>query len=506
MADAAPRYDVAVVGAGFGGLATALSLAERGARVVVFERLAYPGGCASTFARDGYRFESGATLFSGLAPDQLFGRWIAGHGLDVQVDWLDPLVELRTSGWVLRVQRDRDALRRDFAGMSGAPHAALDRFFARQRAVADVLWDVLADPALLPPFDLRSVWRHAVSLPRYLPLARLVGRSLGDVLRADGLAAFAPFRTYVDALCQITVQCSAAEAEAPFALGAMDYYWRGTGHVRGGIGALAWGLVGAIRGLGGRVELACRVRGLARDGDGWRVDTRRGAFSAAQVAANLLPQDLMRLVPDASPALAPLARGAETGWGACMLYLVVDGAGLPPAAHHLQLVDDATAPLVEGNHCFCSVSGVLDADRAPAGLRTVTVSTHVPLAALRALSDVERAAWVARVQDRMRATLAARVPEWTGRIVHALPASPRTFERFTGRREGWVGGVPRRRGLAHYWSMLPTTPAPGLHLVGDSVFPGQSTLAAALGGVKLAERLAGAHAAAGDRRTTAGGP
>ena len=48
--------DVAVVGAGFGGLATALRLAELGANVVLCETLRYPGGCASTFSRSGYQF------------------------------------------------------------------------------------------------------------------------------------------------------------------------------------------------------------------------------------------------------------------------------------------------------------------------------------------------------------------------------------------------------------------------------------------------------------------
>jgi phytoene dehydrogenase-like protein len=276
-------------------------------------------------------------------------------------------------------------------------------------------------------------------------------------------------------------------------MGTMDYYWRGTGHVRGGIGRLAWGLVEAIRRLGGRVELSCRVRGLAGDGAGWRLETRRGPIRAERVAANLLPQDLATLLPAAAPRLAAVTREVETGWGACMLYLVVDAAGLPPEPHHLQVIGDAAAPLVEGNHCFCSVSGARDAGRAPAGLRTVTVSTHVPM---RPLPDAERAARVAGVQARMRETLAARVPEWAGRVRHELTASPRTFERFTGRRDGFVGGIPRRRGLRHYWSMLPVAPAPGLHLVGDSVFPGQSTLATALGGVKLAQRLAGGAPAA----------
>jgi len=54
-----------------------------------------------------------------------------------------------------------------------------------------------------------------------------------------------------------------------------------------------------------------------------------------------------------------------------------------------------------------------------------------------------------------------------------------------------VGGVPRTVGLSHYQSLFPTQAADDLWLVGDSVFPGQSTLAAAIGGVKVADRILG---------------
>jgi phytoene dehydrogenase-like protein len=59
-------FDVLVIGAGFGVLGAALSLAEQGARVCLCESLGYPGGCASTFQRGGFRFDAGATLLSGL--------------------------------------------------------------------------------------------------------------------------------------------------------------------------------------------------------------------------------------------------------------------------------------------------------------------------------------------------------------------------------------------------------------------------------------------------------
>ena len=128
--------------------------------------------------------------------------------------------------------------------------------------------------------------------------------------------------------------------------------------------------------------------------------------------------------------------------------------------------------------------------RAPPGYRTLTISTHVPLRLLAAQSGEEQARYVSRIQERMREGLARLAPEWEKDVRHELTASPRTFERFTRREAGAVGGVPRRAGLHHYRELGPRPLRPGLWLVGDSVFPGQSTLATALGGVRTAARIA----------------
>ncbi|WP_370459109.1 phytoene desaturase family protein [Aggregicoccus sp. 17bor-14] len=491
------QYDAVVVGAGFGGLGAALALARQGARVALCETLAYPGGCASTFRRDGYAFESGATLFSGLSEAQLFGRWVAELGLDVQLDWPDPLVELRTPSLVLPVHRDKARFVAELERLPGAPVPGLRRFFRLQEQVAGALWPLFDDPTLLPPLTLPALLRHSARAFQYAPLLRWMGRPLAAVLAHCGLEGFRPLRTFLDALCQITVQCPAGEAEAPFALAAMDYYWRGTGHVRGGIGRLAEALVGAVRASGSEVLLANRVRALAPEpGGGWRVHTRRGELRARQVVANVLPQGLLRLLPESgekaegAARLRTMARGVEEGWGAAMLYLVAAApAGASPGPHHLELVQDEGAPFVEGNHLFASVSGAEDPGRAPAGLRTLTVSTHVPLRALRTLDAAAQGAYVARVQARMREGLERLAPEWMADVRHVLTASPRTFARFTQREGGAVGGVPRRAGLHQYRALSPRPVRPGLWLVGDSVFPGQSTLATALGGVRTAAAL-----------------
>lgn len=496
-------FDAVVIGAGFGGLGAALQLAEAGARVCLLETLNYPGGCASTFTRQGYAFEAGATLFSGFGPGQLFDTLIRRHGIDVHVDLLDPMVRLRTPDSKLSIGPDRGSLRDQLIAY-GTPEAALDQFMAKQKAVADALWPLFDDPDLLPPLSLGRVWSHILRSPCYAPLVPLLGRTLGQLVNRLGLGTASVFRAYLDAVCQITVQCSADEAEAPFALSTLDYYHRGTGHVRGGIGRLATGLTEALQRLGVEVQFSSRAKGLRRVEGHWLVDTRARSVRAPIVIANLLPQNLRGLLGAEAGDYRGLDRAAsrvEAGWGAAMLYLVVaPPKGASQHALHLELVRDPKAPFTEGNHIFCSISGAEDEGRAPAGLRTITVSTHVPLERIRSAGQAEQAAYYSQVQADMRRTLGELAPEWVRDLRFEMTGSPRTFERFTGRFAGYVGGVPRRAGLHNYREIVTPSPAPGLFMVGDSVFPGQSTLATTLGGMKAASRALAQLSRGADRR------
>jgi phytoene dehydrogenase-like protein len=192
-------------------------------------------------------------------------------------------------------------------------------------------------------------------------------------------------------------------------------------------------------------------------------------------------------------SLDDVKHSVEDGWGACMLYLAVDADAVGgDEARHLQLVDDRTSPFIEGNHVFCSISASDETARAPNGERTVTASTHVPMKTFRALGAEARVEYVEAIQERMRTTIRRRASGLLEGARFELTASPRTFERFTGRHQGLVGGVPRRVGLGHYRprSLWPRQAARGLYLVGDSVLLGQSTLAVALGGVRTAELIA----------------
>ncbi len=55
-------YDVAIIGAGLGGLTSGAILAKRGQKVIVLEQSGQVGGCCSTYEVNGYKYDIGASV------------------------------------------------------------------------------------------------------------------------------------------------------------------------------------------------------------------------------------------------------------------------------------------------------------------------------------------------------------------------------------------------------------------------------------------------------------
>ena len=64
-----PNYDAVVIGAGNGGLTSALTLAKNGLKVLLLERHNVPGGCATSFVRGRFEFEVALHQLSGVGTE-----------------------------------------------------------------------------------------------------------------------------------------------------------------------------------------------------------------------------------------------------------------------------------------------------------------------------------------------------------------------------------------------------------------------------------------------------
>jgi phytoene desaturase len=165
-----------VIGAGLGGLASAMRLGARGYRVSVLDRLDSPGGRGSSLMRDGHRFDLGPTI---VTVPQIFRElWAAcGRDFDADVDLraLDPFYEIRwPDGSTFTARQDGDAMRAEVARLSPGDLKGYDAFVRDSEArywfgFEDLgrrsmhrLWDLIK---VLPKFAWlradRSVYAHA---------------------------------------------------------------------------------------------------------------------------------------------------------------------------------------------------------------------------------------------------------------------------------------------------------------------------------------------------------
>lgn len=485
---------IVVVGAGLGGLSTAAALAYAGLDVTVLEAHVYAGGCAGTFYHQGYRFDAGATLAGGFYPGGPMDLLAAATGCD---PWparpAQPamIVHLPDGTAIPRWGDDRrhEVHRRAFGEAGQA-------FWRWQEHTAAALWDLaLRRPAWPPqtPAELAHLlatgWRWLMADPA----GRLRPTLWQDALRpvsAHLRGAPPALRLFVDAQLLIAAQTTAAHANALYGAAALDLPRRGVVHLQGGMGAIAETLVRAIRRHGGRVLFRQEVEQIdLYPHQPAVIRTRRDRFTADIVVVNLPPWNIAALLGETAPPrlrrLSPLPTDA---WGAFVVYVgsAADTAAPDLPLHHQVIVGE---PLAEGNTVFLSLAPTWDNARAPAGHRALTLSTHTRLQPWWALWEQDRDGYEQRrrVYTERLLTAAERVlPGLREAAELILPGTPVTFARFTGRHRGWVGGFPQ----TSLWRAWPPRLAPRLWMVGDSLFPGQSTAAVALGGLRVAAAIA----------------
>jgi len=482
---------VVVIGAGVGGLTTAALLAKAGLDVSVLEAHVYPGGCAGTFFHQGYRFDAGATLAAGFDATGGMTRLGETLGITWPVERAEAAMAVHLPGGET-ITRWTDPARWREERLAAFGTAA-EPFWRWQEQTADRLWALTDRGVPWPPQGTSEALklagaglRTAAAAPAGLPtLAQDAFRPLASHLRG----APETLRRYIDGQLLISAQVTSERANALYGAAALDMPRRGVAHVRGGMGRIAELLAEAVRRHGGQVLYRQRVTHVSRQTDGpFIVETEKHAsFADDTVIFNLPPWDAASLLGEHAPERLRQAQPPQDGWGAFMAYIGLDEAAAPPDAplHRQVLVAE---PFGEGNSVFLSLSLADDPGRAPAGHRALTISTHTQLAPWWRLFEHDREAYEARKQEYTERLLSAAeiaLPGLRGAARRIMPGTPVSFQRFTHRSLGWVGGFPQTS-LFRAWA---PRLAPGLWLVGDSIFPGQSVLAVALGGMRVAEAV-----------------
>lgn len=179
------RAHVVVVGAGLGGLATAIRLAAAGHRVTVLERDQIPGGRAGRHDDQGFSHDTGPTVLTMPALiEELFalhGETMADH---LELRRLDPAYRaVFHDGAVINIRGSVEEMRDEIAGFAGPAEAGRFVHFADHlRQLYEVEFDTFIDANFDSVLDLAkpAALLRLIRLGGFSKVHSLVARHLTD--------------------------------------------------------------------------------------------------------------------------------------------------------------------------------------------------------------------------------------------------------------------------------------------------------------------------------------
>ncbi len=334
---------VVIVGAGPGGLASAMQLAKAGARVTVLEKQSWVGGRTATFEQEGFRFDIGPTFF--LYP-RVLQEIFQSVGLDlmseVPMQRLDPQYRISfAAGGKIDATPDIPAMEEQIARFSPEDRGAITRYMHDNRAKLARFRPILEAPFnsrldLLSPSVLSA-------LPMLKPWKSL-GQELGSYFKDPRLAIAFSFQSKY-------LGMSPFKCPSLFSILSYLEYEHGVFHPLGGCGQVSQRMAELAQNLGAEIRLSEAVTGFDFEGRRPRaVHTNQRSYAADAVIINAdFAQAMHDLVPDTLRRRWTNAKISKKAFSCStfMLYLGIKGS-LPDLPHHtIHIAEDYQGNLRE---------------------------------------------------------------------------------------------------------------------------------------------------------------
>jgi phytoene dehydrogenase-like protein len=267
---------------------------------------------------------------------------------------------------------------------------------------------------------------------------------------------------------------------------------RGAGLTRptGGMRGFWQQIAARYRALGGRLRVGQRVLNIEQNGRTYTLQTQNTTFQAHQIVSTLPIWNTAQIAPPAiQNHLRPYQQRDEAALGSALILFL----GVPQQevagqelTHH-QILLDYRRPLGNGNNMFISVSAPNDTASAPPGHRAVMVSTHCDLADWENLSPADYEAQKTAVGQTLLNHARRVYPNLGQNPIIFQVGTPRTYQKYTHRYRGAVGGVRQSVSNSNQSAVPYKTPLPGFWQTGDTTWPGLGTVACVLASQHVAE-------------------
>ena len=517
------EVDVAIVGAGLGGLTAAAYLARHGLKVLLCDHHYVAGGCATQFQRGAsaqrYSFDVGIHYVGDCGPDGVIPQVLRETGVEQEFVPLNPdaFDVLIHPDLTFKVPIGHEAYRQRLVETFPSERAGIDGYmgFLRDCSVAT---------RAMQPNDFEPTVRGLSSILWNAPsVIWNQHRTLGAVV--DGLTRNPTLKAIL-AGQHGNYGMPPGQVSAIFHGSMMNHFLAGAYYPKGGAQAISDKLAANVEAQGGVICLRTGVsKILVENGRavGIRTEERKdGTFDIRAkvvlsnadpvmtltdlVGAEHLPPRVLRKLGDLQwPAALFLlclgvkddiaARGMEAG-----NYWTVDGRDLDALYRD---GEDDELPTIRGTYITsATLKDPHTPGHAPPGIHTVEVMTLVPGRASHwAVGEDAVARWQYKkskeyqqrkqaVEDELVARLEKLFPGMTEHIVFREAASPVSHTRYTRMAAGTGYGIavtPKQLGPNRF---RPRSALPGLYFCGASCRHHLGVLGVLLSGRDAARRIA----------------
>ena len=486
---------IIVVGGGIAGLTSAALLAKEGYPVTLVEAHTQLGGCAGTFQRGPYTFDVGATQVAGLEKGGIHHRLF--HYLDIPIPnakILDPGCSVDLCDGTRPINLWHDPLRWEKERKEHFPGSEI--FWSLCSQIHKSNWAFVDRDPILP---VRNFWDFSQLIRAIRPSNLLTGvlskLTIADLLTITGCQQDRRLRRFLDLQLKLYSQEPANRTAALYGATVLQMAQspRGLWHLHGSMQILSELLKNSFLRDGGNLLIGHRVTSIisvknTQTFDVDIIDKKKNLIqlNASDIVFSLPPQSLLDLIPidgGLSTAYRECIKQLPKPSGAIVFYGALSRSDLPVACpSHIQIFDEYFGSV------FISIS-MEDDQRAPVGMATLIASVFVDIEQWSNLDSQSYARKKNIASKRITTILNDQFDLLDTSWSHKELSTPQSFERWTGRPGGIVGGLGQHPTQFGPFGLPSRTPLKGLWLCGDSIYPGEGTAGVSQSAMMVVKQL-----------------
>ena len=494
------KPEVIVIGSGIGGLCCGGLLAKAGKKVLILEAHTKPGGAAHSFEKNGYKFESGPSLWSGI------GTWPTTNPLGQVLKALNQKVELiKYQDWNVQIPEGNYTI-----GVGDKRFLEQINSISGKDAIKE--WEhfikkikpIGAAANAIPLLALNQnkeaffqILKRTKTLLPHLKSFKYLGGAFGNLVDEHLKDPF--LRNWVELLCFLISGLSKDETNAAAMATLFDDWFKPDAYLeypKGGSESIVNALLDGIYSFGGNLKLNSKVNQIIIRGNrAIGIELKNGEkIYADHIVSNADIWSTLELIPIEISTKWRLNRSLTPKCKSFLhIHLGFNSEGLENIPLHSIWVNDWSRGVTsERNVVVLSLPSALDPSMSPPNKHILHGYTpaNEPWEIWENLKIGTKEYEIAKVErcSVFWKPIKNLIPDIEDRIEVKMLGTPLTHQRFLNVKNGSYGP-----GLSAADGLFPgnKTPIKNLLLCGSSTFPGIGIPPVAASGAMAANTILG---------------